>query len=81
MVKPSVGDPFISFYQAGPLQRVHIIQQGLPAEAAKQLFAGLPTTSGMLDALKIPATTFNRKARTKAPLSSSESERVLVSRV
>ena len=69
---------FISFYEAEPLQRVDIIQQGLSAEAAKQLLAGFQTTTyGMLDALKIPVTTFNRKARTKALLSSSESERVL----
>lgn len=69
---------FVQLYKAPVLTQVEWIKSGLGARDAKVILDQLRVPQGeALTALHIPVATMNRKARTNAPLSSAEGERVL----
>lgn len=69
---------FVSLYKASVLTQVEWIKSGVDARVAKVILGQLRVPQGeTLTALRIPAATVNRKAKTNAPLSAAESERVL----
>lgn len=75
---PKGKDPFATLYTAPILTQVEWVKNGLGAQDAKRILAHLQIPQGeTLAALQIPAATINRKARTNAPLSPAEGERVL----
>jgi putative toxin-antitoxin system antitoxin component (TIGR02293 family) len=75
--KPT-GEGFVNLYKAPVLTQVEWIKSGLGARDAKIILGQLRVPQGdVLTALHIPAATVNRKAKTNAPLSPAEGERVL----
>ncbi len=71
-------DGFVALYKAPALTQVGWIKRGVSARDAKAIVGELHVPQAdALTALQIPTATVNRKARTNAPLSPSESERVL----
>lgn len=69
---------FATLYNAPVLTRVGWVKAGLGARVAKAILGQLRVPQGdALAALQIPVATVNRKARTNAPLSAAEGERVL----
>jgi putative toxin-antitoxin system antitoxin component (TIGR02293 family) len=69
---------FVTLYKAPVLTRVGWIKNGLGARDAKAILGQLRVPQGeALTALHIPVATMNRKAKTNAPLSPAEGERVL----
>ena len=70
-------DAFVTLYNAPDLTRVEWVKR-LGAQDAKVILAQLRVPQGeALTALHIPVATMNRKAKTNAPLSPAEGERVL----
>ena len=69
---------FVKLYKEPVLTRVEWIKRGLGARDAKVIIGQLRVPRGeALTALHIPVATMNRKAKTNAPLSRAEGERVL----
>ena len=69
---------FVALYHAPALTQVEWVKGGVGARDAKLILGQLHVSQGeALDALQIPVATVNRKARTNAPLSAAEGERVL----
>jgi putative toxin-antitoxin system antitoxin component (TIGR02293 family) len=69
---------FVRLYKAPVLTQVEWAKSGLGARDAKVILAQLRVPQGdALTALHIPVATVNRKAKTNAPLSPAEGERVL----
>jgi len=69
---------FVMLYKAPVLTQVEWVKSGLGAGTAKVILGQLRVPKGeALTALQIPAATVNRKAKTNAPLSAAEGERVL----
>lgn len=69
---------FVKLYKAPVLMQVEWIKSGLGARDAKVILGQLRVPQGeALTALHIPVATVNRKAKTNAPLSPAEGERVL----
>lgn len=69
---------FVTLYQAPVLKQVEWVKKGVGARDAKAILGQLRVPQGeALEALQIPVATVNRKAKTNAPLSSAEGERVL----
>jgi putative toxin-antitoxin system antitoxin component (TIGR02293 family) len=70
--------PYLAIFLASPLERIAMIKQGVPAQAAKQLFAVLDIGQGAgFAALNLSPATVNKKAKQGAALSPEESERVI----
>lgn len=71
-------DGFVTLYTAPALKQVEWVKGGVGARDAKTILSQLRVPQGdTLAALQIPVATINRKAKTNAPLSSAEGERVL----
>ena len=71
-------DGFVTLYKAPVLTQVEWVKGGVGARDAKVILGQLRVPQGeALTALQIPVATVNRKAKTNAPLSSAEGERVL----
>jgi putative toxin-antitoxin system antitoxin component (TIGR02293 family) len=71
-------DGFVSLYNAPVLRQVAWVKSGVGARDAKIILGQLRVPQGeALTALLIPVATMNRKAKTNAPLSPAEGERVL----
>ena len=69
---------FVALYKAPVLTQVEWVKSGLGARDAKVILGQLRVSQGeALTALHIPVATVNRKAKTNAPLSPAEGERVL----
>jgi putative toxin-antitoxin system antitoxin component (TIGR02293 family) len=69
---------FVKLYKAPVLTQVEWVKSGLGARDAKIILGQLRVPQGeALTALHIPVATVNRKAKTNAPLSPAEGERVL----
>lgn len=69
---------FVKLYKASVLTQVHWVKSGVGARDAKVILGELRVPQGeALTALQIPVATVNRKAKTNAPLSAAEGERVL----
>lgn len=69
---------FVSLFKAPVLTQVEWVKNGVGARDAKAILARLRVPQGeALTALHIPVATVNRKAKTNAPLSPAEGERVL----
>ena len=69
---------FVTLYKAPVLTRVEWVKTGVGARDAKVILGQLRVPQGeALTALQIPVATVNRKAKTNAPLSAAEGERVL----
>jgi putative toxin-antitoxin system antitoxin component (TIGR02293 family) len=69
---------FVTLYKAPVLTRVEWVKNGLGARDAKIILNQFRVPQGeALTALHIPVATVNRKAKTNAPLSPAEGERVL----
>ena len=69
---------FVDLYKAPVLMRVEWVKSGVGARDAKVILGQLRVPQGeALTALHIPVATMNRKAKTNAPLSPAEGERVL----
>jgi putative toxin-antitoxin system antitoxin component (TIGR02293 family) len=69
---------FITLYNAPALTQVAWVKNGVGARDAKIILGQLRVPQGeALNALQIPVATMNRKAKTNAPLSPAEGERVL----
>lgn len=69
---------FVSLYKAPVLTQVEWVKSGLGARDAKLILGQLRVPQGeALTALHIQVATLNRKAKTNAPLSPAEGERVL----
>lgn len=69
---------FVTLYKAPALTQVEWVKHGIGARDAKVILDQLRVSRGeALTALHIPVATVNRKARTNAPLSRAEGERVL----
>ena len=69
---------FVALYKASVLTQVKWAKSGLGARDAKVILGQLRVPQGeALTALHIPVATVNRKAKTNAPLSPAEGERVL----
>lgn len=69
---------FVALYQAPVLMQVKWVKRGIGARTAKVILSQLRVPTGeVLIALQIPVATVNRKAKTDAPLSAAEGERVL----
>jgi putative toxin-antitoxin system antitoxin component (TIGR02293 family) len=69
---------FVTLYKAPVLTQVEWVKSGLGARDAKVILGQLRVPQGeALTALHIPVATVNRKAKTNAPLSPAEGERVL----
>jgi putative toxin-antitoxin system antitoxin component (TIGR02293 family) len=69
---------FVTLYKAPVLTQVKWAKSGLGARDAKVILGQLRVPQGeALTALHIPVATVNRKAKTNAPLSPAEGERVL----
>lgn len=69
---------FVALYKAPVLMQIEWAKSGLGARDAKIILGQLRVPQGeALTALHIPVATVNRKAKTNAPLSPAEGERVL----
>jgi len=69
---------FLTLYSAPVMTRIEWAKAGVGARDAKVILGQLRVPQGeALAALRIPAATVNRKARTNAALSPAEAERVL----
>ena len=69
---------FVALYKAPALMQVEWVKRGLGARDAKIILGQLRVSQGeALSALHIPVATVNRKAKSNAPLSPAEGERVL----
>jgi putative toxin-antitoxin system antitoxin component (TIGR02293 family) len=69
---------FRTLWEAPALLRIEWVKSGVGARDAKAILGRLRVPQGdALAALQIPVATVNRKAKTNAPLSPAESERVL----
>jgi putative toxin-antitoxin system antitoxin component (TIGR02293 family) len=69
---------FVALYNAPVLTQVAWVKTGVGARLAKVILGQLRVPQGeALTALQIPVATVNRKAKTNAPLSPAEGERVL----
>lgn len=69
---------FVTLYKAPVLKQVEWVKSGVGARDAKAILGYLRFPQGdALTALQIPVATINRKAKTNAPLSPAEGERVL----
>ena len=69
---------FVTLYKAPVLTQVEWVKGGVGARDAKVILGQLRVPQGeALTALQIPVATVNRKAKTNAPLSTAEGERVL----
>jgi len=69
---------FVALYKAPVLTQVEWVKSGVGARDAKAILGQLRVPQGeALTALHIPVATVNRKAKTNAPLSPAEGERVL----
>lgn len=69
---------FVTLYKAPVLKQVEWVKSGVGARDAKLILGQLRVPRGdALTALQIPVATVNRKAKTNAPLSPAEGERVL----
>jgi putative toxin-antitoxin system antitoxin component (TIGR02293 family) len=69
---------FVALYTAPVLTQVEWVKSGLGARDAKVILGQLRVPQGdVLTAFRIPVATVNRKAKTNAPLSPAEGERVL----
>jgi putative toxin-antitoxin system antitoxin component (TIGR02293 family) len=65
-------------YKTEPLERIRILKEGVLARAAKWMVADLAMPAALtFQALDVPISTINRKAKTRAFLSQDEGERVL----
>jgi uncharacterized protein (DUF2384 family) len=65
-------------FLAGPLERIRMVKEGLPAAQAKQIIADLDmpiNTAGWL--VHVPVSTFNRKVKNAEVLAPDVSERFL----
>lgn len=71
-------DAYRVLYRTDGSERIELIKAGVKAAEAKR-WLDMPTIGAlvMLDALDLPAATFNRKVRSGAKLSKAESERVV----
>lgn len=68
----------LGLFRATPLERISLIRDGVPAAAAKLLFAELPLGQGAgFKALNLSTATVNKKAKQGGVLSRDEGERVL----
>ena len=71
-------DGFVALFKAPVLAQVAWARGGIGARDAKAILDQFQVPQGeALSALQIPVATVNRKARTNAPLSPAEGERVL----
>lgn len=71
-------ESFVTLYKAAVLTQIEWVKSGVGARDAKVILGQLRVPQGeALVALQIPVATVNRKAKTNAPLSAAESERVL----
>ncbi|HXT78183.1 MAG TPA: antitoxin Xre/MbcA/ParS toxin-binding domain-containing protein [Acetobacteraceae bacterium] len=71
-------EAFVTLYKAPVLTQVEWVKSGVGARDAKGILGRLRVPQGeALTALQIPVATVNRKAKTNAPLSPAEGERVL----
>lgn len=69
---------YLAIYRATALDRVGIIKGGVKASVAKRIVADLGMPAALAyDALNVPISTINRKAKTGAVLRSDEAERFL----
>jgi putative toxin-antitoxin system antitoxin component (TIGR02293 family) len=69
---------YLAIYQATALDRVKIIKGGIKASVAKRIVADLGMPAALAyDALNVPISTINRKAKAGAVLRSDEAERLL----
>jgi putative toxin-antitoxin system antitoxin component (TIGR02293 family) len=69
---------YLVIYKASAQDRVKIIKRGIKASVAKRIVADLDMPAALTcDALNVPISTINRKAKAGAVLRSDEGERVL----
>jgi putative toxin-antitoxin system antitoxin component (TIGR02293 family) len=69
---------YLAVYRATALERIDMIRRGIPAAAAKRLFADLPIGQGAgFKALNLSTATVNKKAKHGETLSPGESERIV----
>lgn len=69
---------FAKIYLAQPQERISTIKQGVPAAHVGALAKQMDISKELLmDTLRLPRATINRKARSAEPLSQDESERIL----
>jgi putative toxin-antitoxin system antitoxin component (TIGR02293 family) len=68
----------LELFRASPTERIALIKSGVPATAAKRLFAGLDIAQrDTLRALDLPVATINKMAKAARRLDPAASERVL----
>jgi putative toxin-antitoxin system antitoxin component (TIGR02293 family) len=69
---------YAGLYTLGPLERIHAVRQGVPAQVLSTMAQGMHVTRDQLfQWAGIPRATANRKLRQSSLLSQDESERVL----
>lgn len=69
---------YLAVYRASPLERIHMIKNGIPATEAKRLIVELPIGQNVaFKALNLSTATVNKKAKQGDNLSREESERVV----
>lgn len=69
---------YLVIFRAEPQQRIDIVKAGLPATSAKQIISDLDMRSAAAaEALHVPISTINRKAKNHETLTQDESERFL----
>lgn len=69
---------YLVIYEASAHERVKILKRGIKASVAKRIVADLGMPAALTyEALNVPASTINRKAKTGAVLRSDEGERIL----
>lgn len=69
---------YSGIYKASAQDRIDLVKHGIPASWAKRIVSDLALPEALtLDALDVPKSTINRKAKTDQVLRSDEAERVL----
>lgn len=68
----------LSIFYSTPADRINLIRSGVSAQDAKRLLARLDIPQNLvLESLKLPTATVNRKAKEDANLSLEDSERII----
>lgn len=69
---------YVSIFKTDPVERIRFVKEGIQAAVAKMIIADLAMSAAQTcQALGVPISTINRKAKTQAVLSRDEGERVL----
>ena len=72
------GLDYVTIYESSPQRRIDIVKEGIKASVAKRLVADLNMPAALTyEALRVPISTINRKAKSGGVLRSDEGERVL----